>query len=63
MVKVLAKIGYSQVRQKGSHMRLSHPAKKPVTVPNHKELGTGITLKIIKDAGLTVEAYVELLKQ
>lgn len=43
-------------------MRLIHPTRKPVTVPNHKELGTGITLKIIKDAGLTIKDYREILK-
>lgn len=62
MIKVLEKIGYSQIRQKGSHIRLHHPTKKPVTVPNHKELGTGLMLKIMKDADLTVEEFIELLK-
>ncbi len=62
MIKVLKKIGYDQVRQRGSHIRLAHPDKKPVTVPNHKELGIGLTLKILKDASLTLEDYIELLK-
>lgn len=63
MVKVLEKDGYVLVRQKGSHMRLRHPFKKPVTIPNHKELGIGLTLKIIKDADLTIEQFEELLKK
>lgn len=33
MIKDLKKIGYDQVRQRGSHIRFAHPDKKPVTVP------------------------------
>jgi predicted RNA binding protein YcfA (HicA-like mRNA interferase family) len=63
VVKALQKIGYEVVRQKGSHIRLRHPTdpdRKPVTVPDHKELRPGLLRAIIKDANLTVEKFHEL---
>ncbi len=59
MVKVLERKGYSQIRTRGSHVRLYPPdflpnAKK-VTVPLHKRLKTGTLSGIMKDAGLTLD--------
>lgn len=39
IIKVLQKIGYRQIRQRGSHIRLSCSNKKPVTVPDYKTIG------------------------
>ena len=60
------KTGYTVVRQRGSHIRLrdvSNPLHKPITVPNHKEIKPGLLRKMIKDANLTVEEFVRLLKE
>lgn len=65
VVKVLESIGYRVVRQRGSHIRLrdeSDPEHLPVTVPAHKVVKPGLLRKIIRDAGLTVEEFVALLK-
>jgi predicted RNA binding protein YcfA (HicA-like mRNA interferase family) len=65
-VKVLQKIGYEIVRQRGSHLRLrdkKDPLHKPLSVPDHKELKPGLLRKLIKDANLTVEQFVELLRK
>ena len=62
MVK-LTKIGYRVVRQRGSHVRLHHPQPtlhQPVTIPLHHELKIGLLHQIIKDAGLTVEQFLDL---
>ncbi len=61
MIKVLEKIGYNVIRTKGSHVRLKHPSRSSVTVPLHKELGIGLTSKILKDAELTQEELKKLL--
>lgn len=61
MIKALEKTGYEETRTKGSHVRLKHPLKPAVTVPLHKELGQGLALKILRDAGLTQEEFVKLL--
>jgi predicted RNA binding protein YcfA (HicA-like mRNA interferase family) len=62
-IKVLKKIGYKTVRQKGSHIRLKDMSGKlpPITVPDHKELRPGLLRKILKDAELTVEEFIQLL--
>jgi predicted RNA binding protein YcfA (HicA-like mRNA interferase family) len=64
-IAALSRIGYEVVRRKGSHVRLRHPAdasRQPVTVPDHKQLKSGTLRAIIRDAGLTVEQFVALLK-
>ena len=63
-IRALEKVGYRQVRQRGSHVRLrhySHPDRKPVTIPLHRELKPGLLRKILRDAGLSVRDFVELI--
>lgn len=58
-----ASIGYRRVRQRGSHMRLIHasnPARTPLTIPDHSELGKGLLRKLIRDAEITLEKFTEL---
>lgn len=65
VAKTLSKIGYQVVRQKGSHLRLRDPSNsshKPITLPLHRELKPGLLRKIIRDAHLSVEEFVELLE-
>ena len=61
VVKVLKKLGYTINDQKGSHIHLRHPVRRPLTVPNHPEIARGTLRTIIKDADLTVEKFLELL--
>jgi predicted RNA binding protein YcfA (HicA-like mRNA interferase family) len=60
LVKVIGKLGYTINDQKGSHIHLRHPVKRPLTVPNHPEIARGTLRTIIKDADLTVEKFLEL---
>jgi predicted RNA binding protein YcfA (HicA-like mRNA interferase family) len=63
-IRVLKKLGYEVIRQKGSHVRLYPPAnskRKPTTVPLHDELAKGTLKEIMDDAGITVEQLIELL--
>ena len=63
--KVFEKIGYRVVRQKGSHVRLrddKNQFHKPITIPNHKVLKHGLLRMLIKDANLTVEMFLSLMK-
>ena len=61
VVRALSKIGYYVRDQKGSHVHLRHSYRKPLTVPTHQEIAKGTLRAIIKDAGLTVEEFVELI--
>ncbi|MBI4896068.1 MAG: type II toxin-antitoxin system HicA family toxin [Candidatus Aenigmarchaeota archaeon] len=38
ILKVLSNIGYYIRDQKGSHVHVRHPWRKPLTVPMHDEL-------------------------
>lgn len=63
-VKCFEKLGYEITRQKGSHIRMRHrfdQAKKPLTIPRHKELGKGLLRKLIRDAEITFENLIDLL--
>lgn len=61
VVKALGKLGYTINDQKGSHIHLRHPVRRPLTVPNHPEVARGTLRIIIKDAEITVERFLELL--
>ncbi len=64
-IRVFERIGYRQVRQRGSHIRLRDETNAnhlPLTAPNHKTLKPGLLRKLIRDAGLTVDEFNELLK-
>jgi predicted RNA binding protein YcfA (HicA-like mRNA interferase family) len=63
-IRVFEKVGYEVVRQRGSHIRLrdyTNPAHPPLTVPNHRELKSGLLRRLIRDANLTVEEFIELM--
>ena len=61
VIKALVKLGYTINDQKGSHVHLRHPIRRPLTVPNHPEIARGTLRIIILDADLTVEKFLELL--
>ncbi len=60
-IKALKKAGYTPVRQRGSHVILENQDGRLIVVPLHKRLKTGLLRAIIKEAGLTIEEFIELL--
>lgn len=64
VIKILSKIGFLPVRQKGSHVILKKQmpdGQKVVVVPNHKEIDRGTLLEIIRQAGLKKEEFLKLI--
>lgn len=64
VVKALARVGYEQDRQRGSHIvlrQLSYPHRR-ITVPDHKEIAKGTLRSIIRETGLTVDEFKALLR-
>lgn len=49
IIKALAKVGYRPLRQRGSHIRLSCPGRKSVTVSNYRIVGHGLMRKILRE--------------
>ncbi|MDO8638338.1 MAG: type II toxin-antitoxin system HicA family toxin [Candidatus Daviesbacteria bacterium] len=67
VIKALTKIGFSEARQKGSHIRLvrikENGFKQLITVPNHKLIRRGTLLNgILKPINLPLEEFKKLLK-
>ena len=63
VVRVLEGIGFESVRQRGSHARFKHADGRTVTVPIHsgKDIGRGLLRKILRDAELPPDEFLELL--
>jgi len=61
VVRALANVGFAEVSQRGSHLKLRDEAGKSVIVPMHRELARGTLRSILRQADLTVEAFIELL--
>ena len=63
VIKILAKIGFIPVRQKGSHVILkkqTDAGARALVVPLHDEIDRGTLLEIIRQAGLKREKFLEL---
>jgi predicted RNA binding protein YcfA (HicA-like mRNA interferase family) len=60
LIQILGKLGYQEVRQRGSHIRLACPDRKPVTIPNYKTIDRLLLKKILRDAQLTTSEFEEL---
>ncbi len=63
-VLVLEKAGFFLARQSGSHKIYKNAEGKRATVPFHsgKELHPKVLKNILRDAGLTVEDFLEFMK-
>ena len=64
LIKILERMGFKKVRQKGSHVRLKHPDGRVTTVPVHKgrDIPKGLLRKIIReDLGLTVDEFLKFM--
>jgi len=63
VIKMLSKVGFQTVRQKGSHVILvkeTADGKRSTVVPLHKEVDKGTLLEIIRQAGLKKEEFIDL---
>ena len=63
-IRVLEKIGFGLVRQSGSHKIYKNATGKRATVPFHagKILHPKVLKSILADTELTVEEFIQLLK-
>jgi predicted RNA binding protein YcfA (HicA-like mRNA interferase family) len=63
-VKALRKLGFEQVRQRGSHVVLKkHLSDGPIgcVVPLHKELAVGTLAAILRQARVSADEFTEQL--
>ena len=60
-VRKLQKAGWSVARRKGSHVMLTKADYQwTLSVPQHKELGTGLLRKLIRQASLSAKEFNDL---
>lgn len=53
LIRALEEVGWTVVRQRGSHVRLRHPDRATfLVVPLHRELKRGTLSGILRDANL-----------
>jgi predicted RNA binding protein YcfA (HicA-like mRNA interferase family) len=62
LLSTLKRLGFIEVRQRGSHLFLEHPDGRTTIIPLHDEIRTGLLTKIIKeDLKMTKEEFEKLL--
>ena len=64
LVKIILKLGFEKIRQKGSHTFFRHPDGRCTVIPLHpqEDIGCGLLIEILKDIELTRKEYQKLLK-
>lgn len=61
-IKAFGRLGWRVARQRGSHVTLVKEGTQLIlTVPLHSELDRGTLRRLIRDAGVTVEEFVDAL--
>ena len=61
--KLLTKLGFRKVRQKGSHIFYRHPDGRTTTLPHHqgRDLARPLLREILKEIELTPDELLDML--
>ena len=63
IVKAFERIGYYRAGQRGSHIKIRNDSRQiTLIIPDHKEVDRWTLKGILKDAELSVEEFLKLLK-
>jgi len=65
LVKILEKIGFKNIRQKGSHVFLKHTDNRTTIIPVHKgkDIDRALLNKILKDIKLSPNEFRDILRK
>lgn len=63
VMRVLRKIGFYKVRQKGAHVFFQHPDGRTTLVPRHngEDIGRGLLRQILREIKLPPEEFIKYL--
>jgi len=62
-VKAFEKAGWTPVGQVGSHLVMTKPGLRVnLSIPQHRELSVGTLRALIRNADMTVDEFLKLLK-
>jgi predicted RNA binding protein YcfA (HicA-like mRNA interferase family) len=61
VIRILATIGFVEIRQKGSHKQFQHADGRMTTVPFHqgRDISPILLRQIAKDIGLTIDEFLK----
>ena len=63
LVKILSKLGWIEVRRRGSHIILIKEGEiVTLSVPDHPEIAKGTLRSILRNAGITIEQFNKFKK-
>jgi len=65
MDKLLGKLGFKQVRRKGSHVFYRHPDGRTTTVPDHsgRDLARPLIREVLREIELSPDEFQKKLKE
>ena len=64
LIRALRRLGFVQIRSRGSHRRFEHPDGRKTTVPVHRgrDIPRGLLRQIVTiDVGITMDEFIALL--
>ncbi|MBI4355815.1 MAG: type II toxin-antitoxin system HicA family toxin [Candidatus Omnitrophica bacterium] len=63
LVRLLQRLGFEPLRQKGSHLYLRHPDGRATVIPMHRgeDMPPGLLRSILHDIKLNREEFLDLL--
>lgn len=61
IIRYLQKIGFVEIRQKGSHIFFAHPDGRTTVIPYHprEEIRPGLLRKILHDVKISPEEFLK----
>ena len=61
LIRILKKMGFQEIRQRGSHKYFKHPDGRVTVVPDHsgREIGRGLLKKILNEIGVDREEFLK----
>ncbi len=61
-VKAFGKAGWQKMGQVGSHLVMTKPGVRAnLSIPQHRELSVGTLRALIRNSGMTVEEFLQLM--
>ena len=62
IVSLLNKLGFVEIRQKGSHKQFKHPDGRFTTVPFHQgcDISPILLRQISKDIGMNIDEFIKI---
>ena len=61
LIRALSKVGFAEVSQRGSHVKLRHLDGRTAIIPLHRELAPGTLRSVLRQAALSADELVDLL--